>query len=66
VNVSITRPITAPAAVPVAALGLGLAARRERILSTPRRPVSETNFSLRAREAGTAQEMRGDREPEAK
>jgi hypothetical protein len=27
------------------------AARRERILSKPRRPISETNFSLRAWEA---------------
>jgi hypothetical protein len=42
------------------------AARRERILSKPRRPISETNFSLRAWEARTAQQMRGDREAEAK
>ena len=42
------------------------AARRERILSKPRRPISETNFSLRAWEARTAQQMRGDRESEAK
>jgi hypothetical protein len=42
------------------------AARRERIPSKPRRPISETNFSLRAWEARTAQQMRGDREAEAK
>ena len=42
------------------------AARRERILSKPRRPISETNFSLLAWDARTAQQMRGDREAEAK
>jgi hypothetical protein len=33
------------------------AARGERILSKPRRPISETNFSLLAWEARTAQQM---------
>jgi hypothetical protein len=42
------------------------AARGERILSKPRRPISETNFSLLAWEARTAQQMRGDGEAEAK
>ncbi len=42
------------------------AARGERILSNPRRPVSEANFSLLAWEARTAQQMRGDGEAEAK
>jgi hypothetical protein len=41
------------------------AARRERFLSKPRRPIPETNFSLRAWKARTAQQMRGDREAEA-
>jgi hypothetical protein len=35
------------------------AARGERILSTPRRPISETNFCLLAREARSAQQMWG-------
>lgn len=38
------------------------AARRERILSKPRRPISETNFSLRCWDARTQQQMRDDRE----
>jgi hypothetical protein len=42
------------------------AAGAERILSKPRRPVSEANFSLLAWEARTAQQMRGDGEAEAK
>ena len=42
------------------------AARSERILSKPRRPMSETNFSLLAWEDRTAQQRRGDREAEAK
>ena len=42
------------------------AARGERILSKPRRPVSEASFSLLAREARTAQQMRGDGEAEAR
>jgi hypothetical protein len=42
------------------------AARRERVLSKPRRPISETNFSLLAWEARTAQQMRGERGAEAK
>jgi hypothetical protein len=42
------------------------AARRERILSKPRRQISETNFSLRAWGARTTQQMRDDREAEAK
>lgn len=42
------------------------AARGERILSKPRRPISETNFSLLAWEARTAQQMWGDGEAEAK
>jgi hypothetical protein len=41
------------------------AAGAERILSTPRRPVSEANFSLLAWEARTARQMRGDGEAEA-
>ena len=41
------------------------AARREHILSKPRRPISETNFSVRAWEARTAQQLRDDREVEA-
>jgi hypothetical protein len=45
--------------------GIIAAARRVRILSKPRRPISETNFSLLAGEARTAQQMRGDREAEA-
>jgi hypothetical protein len=43
-----------------------VAARGERILSKPRRPISETNFSLLAWEGRTAQQMRGDGEAEAK
>jgi hypothetical protein len=42
------------------------AAGAERILSKPRRPVSETNFSLLAWEARTAQQMWGDGEAEAR
>jgi hypothetical protein len=42
------------------------AARSEGILSKPRRPISETNFSLIAWEARTAQQMWGDGEAEAK
>jgi hypothetical protein len=42
------------------------AARGERILSKRRRPISETNFSLLAREARTAQQMWDDGEAEAK
>jgi hypothetical protein len=42
------------------------AARGERILSKPRRPISETNFSLFAWEARTARQMWGDGEAEAK
>ena len=42
------------------------AARGERILSKPRRPISETNFSLLAWEARTAQQMLGDGEAEVK
>jgi hypothetical protein len=42
------------------------AARGERILSKPRRPISETNFSLLAWEDRTAQQMWGDGEAEAK
>ncbi len=42
------------------------AARGERILSKPRRPISKTNFSLLAWEARTAQQMWGDGEAEAK
>ena len=42
------------------------AARGGRILSKPRRPYPETNFSLLAWEARTAQQMRGDGEAEAK
>jgi hypothetical protein len=40
-------------------------ARGERILSKPRRPISETNLPLLAREARTAQQMWGDGEAEA-
>jgi hypothetical protein len=36
------------------------AARRERILSKPRRPISETNFSVLVWEDCTTQQMRGD------
>jgi hypothetical protein len=42
------------------------AARGERMLSKPRRPISETNFSLLAWEGRAAQQMRGDGEAEAK
>ena len=42
------------------------AAGAERILSKPRRPVSEANFSLLAREARTAQQMWGYGEAEAR
>jgi hypothetical protein len=42
------------------------AARGERILSKPRRPVSETSFSMLAWEGRTAQQMWGDGEAEAK
>ena len=42
------------------------AAGAERILSKPRRPVSETSFSLLAREARIARQMRGDGEAEAR
>jgi hypothetical protein len=42
------------------------AARSEGILPKPRRPISETNFSLIAWEARTAQAMWGDGEAEAK
>jgi hypothetical protein len=42
------------------------AARSERILSKPRRPIWETNFSLLAWEDRTAQQMWGDRVAEAK
>jgi len=43
------------------------AARGERILSKPRRPISETNFSLLAWEARTAQQMwaRASKRPSA-
>jgi hypothetical protein len=52
---------------PVAeARAIVVAARGERILSKPRRPISETNFSLLAWEARTAQQMWGDVEAEAK
>jgi hypothetical protein len=43
-----------------------VAARGERILSKPRRPISETSFSMLAWEGRTAQQMRGDGEAEAK
>jgi len=43
-----------------------VAARGERILSKPRRPISETSFSVLAWEGRTAQQMRGDGEAEAK
>jgi hypothetical protein len=42
-----------------------VAARGERIPSKPRRPISETSFSLPTWEARTAQQMRGDGEAEA-
>ena len=42
------------------------AARGERILSKPRRPISNPSFSLLAWEARTAQQMWGDGEAEAK
>ena len=42
------------------------AARGERILSKPRRPISETSFSMLAWEGRTAQQMWGDGEAEAK
>jgi hypothetical protein len=42
------------------------AARGERIQPKPRRPVSETSFSILAREGRTAQQTRGDGEAEAK
>jgi len=43
-----------------------VAARGERILPEPRRPISETSFSMLAREGRTAQQMRGDGEAEAR
>jgi len=43
-----------------------VAARGERILSKPRRPISETSFSLLAWEGRTARQMWGDGEAEAK
>jgi hypothetical protein len=43
-----------------------VAARGERILSKPRRPIAETSFSLLAWEGRTAQQMWGDGEAEAK
>jgi hypothetical protein len=42
------------------------AARGERILSKPRRPVSEPSFSMLAWEGRTAQQMWGDGEAESK
>ena len=42
------------------------AARGERMLSKPHRPISETNFSLLACEGRAAQQMRGDGEAEAR
>jgi len=51
------------AALPVAqANAIIAAARGERILPKPRRPVSETSFSLLAWEARTARQMWGDGE----
>jgi len=51
---------------PVAEANAIVAARGERILSKPRRPISETSFSLLAWEGRTAQQMWGDGEAEAK
>jgi hypothetical protein len=42
------------------------AARGERVLSKPRRPISEINFSLLAWEGRTARQAWGDGEAEAK
>jgi hypothetical protein len=72
----IEQGITSPAPVrlagnvrawPVAeASAIIAAARGERILSEPRRPISETSFSMLAWEGRTAQQMRGDGQAEAK
>jgi hypothetical protein len=43
-----------------------VAARGERFLSKPPRPISEASFSMLAWEGRTAQQMRGDGEAEAK
>jgi hypothetical protein len=41
-------------------------AAQEHILTKPRRPISTTNFSLRAWQSRTRQQTRDDREAEAK
>jgi hypothetical protein len=41
-------------------------AAQEHILTKPRRPISPTNFGLRAWQAGSRQQTRDDREAEAK